>query len=151
MLVITSSTSTSSTVFDLGVGRMPHSEKFAVVTGASTGIGLELARCCVREGYDVLIAADEPQIESAATELRAEGGGKVEAVQATEGVDKLYGAARGRAIDVLMANAGRGLGRAFLDQDFDKARKVIDTNVTGTVYLLHKLGNDSGAGIRGVF
>jgi uncharacterized protein len=126
---------------------MPLSEKFAVVTGASTGIGLELARCCVREGYDVLIAADEPQIESAATELRAEGGsGKIEAVQAdlstTEGVDKLYGAAQGRAIDILMANAGRGLGRAFLDQDFDKARKVIDTNVTGTVYLLHKLGND---------
>jgi uncharacterized protein len=126
---------------------MPLSEKFAVITGASTGIGLELARCCVREGYDVLIAADEPQIESAATELRAEGGGgKIEVVQAdlstTEGVDKLYGAAQGRAVDILMANAGRGLGRAFLDQDFEKARKVIDTNVTGTVYLLHKLGND---------
>jgi short-subunit dehydrogenase len=135
--------------------RMPLSEKFAVVTGASTGIGLELARCCVHEGYDVLIAADEPQIESAATELRAEGGGgKIDAVQAdlstTEGVDKLYSAAQGRAIDILMANAGRGLGRAFLDQDFDKARKVIDTNVTGTVYLLHKLGNECGAGIRGV-
>jgi uncharacterized protein len=63
---------------------MPASGQFAVITGASTGIGLELARCCVREGFDVLIAADEePGIERAATELRVEGGsGKVEVVQA---------------------------------------------------------------------
>jgi uncharacterized protein len=125
---------------------MPASGQLALVTGASSGIGLELARCCVREGYDVLIAADESEIEQAATDLRAEGGGKVEAVQAdlstTEGVDKLYNAAKGRNVDVLMANAGRGLGRAFLDQDWEKARKVIDTNITGTAYLIHKIGND---------
>jgi uncharacterized protein len=125
---------------------MPASQPFAIVTGASTGIGLELARCCVREGYDVLIAADEPQIEQAASELRSEGAGQVEAVLAdlstTEGVDKLYSAAKGRAIDVLMANAGRGLGRGFLDQDWDKARRVIDTNITGTAYLIHRIGND---------
>ena len=121
-------------------------QQFAVVTGASTGIGLELARCCVREGYDVLIAADESRIEQAAAELRAEGGGKIEAVQAdlstTEGVDKLCSAAKGRPVDILMANAGRGLGHAFLDQDWAKARAVIDTNITGTIYLIHKIGND---------
>jgi short-subunit dehydrogenase len=126
---------------------MPVSGQFAIITGASTGIGLELARCCVRESFDVLIAADEPEIERAATELRAEGGGgKIEAVHADlstiEGVDKLHGAAKGRPVDILMANAGRGLGRAFLDQDFEKARKVVDTNITGTIYLIHKLGND---------
>jgi uncharacterized protein len=125
---------------------MPASGQLALVTGASSGIGLELARCCVREGYDVLIAADESEIEQAATDLRAEGGGKVDAVQADlstmEGVDKLYNAAKGRNVDVLMANAGRGLGRAFLDQDWEKARKVIDTNITGTAYLIHKIGND---------
>lgn len=60
----------------------------------------------------------------------------------TEGVDKLYAAAKGRPVDVLMANAGRGLGRAFLDQDFTKIRAVIDTNITGTVYLIHKVGNE---------
>jgi len=48
----------------------------------------------------------------------------------------------GRPVDPLLANAGCGLGRAFLDQDFEKARFVIDTNVTGTVYLIHKIGND---------
>lgn len=58
----------------------------------------------------------------------------------TEGIDKLYGAAKGRPVDILMANAGRSLGRAFLDQDFE--RKVIDTNITGTLYLIHKVGKD---------
>jgi short-subunit dehydrogenase len=117
--------------------------KFAIVTGASTGIGLELARCCVQDGYDVLIAADEPAIEQAAASLR-QGGGTVEAVEADlstiEGVDKLIAAAAGRKVDALLANAGRGLGRAFLDQDFAALRKVIDTNIVGTLYLLHTVG-----------
>jgi uncharacterized protein len=40
---------------------------FAIITGASTGIGMELAKRCAKEGYDLLIAADEPEIEKAAT------------------------------------------------------------------------------------
>ena len=118
---------------------------FAVVTGASTGIGLELAKRCAAEGFDLLIAADEPEIEHVAASLRRLGR-EVEAVQAdlatTEGVDQLYAATRGRPVDALLANAGRGLGHAFLDQDFGKVRAVINTNVTGTVYLIHKVGND---------
>jgi uncharacterized protein len=124
---------------------MPTDRRFAVVTGASTGIGLELARCCAKDGFDLLIAADEPEIERAASDLRASGA-TVETVQAdlstVEGVDKLYNAAKGRQVDALLANAGRGLGHAFLDQDFKQARRVIDTNITGTVYLIHKVGND---------
>src|SRR5207248_10104337 len=42
----------------------------------------------------------------------------------------------------LLANAGHGLGHAFLDQDFEKARHVIDRNVTGTLYLIHKVGKE---------
>jgi len=58
----------------------------------------------------------------------------------TEGVDKLLAAAaKSRPIDYLLANAGRGLGRAFIDQDFRDVRHVIDTNVTGTVYLIQKV------------
>src|SRR6195952_4594012 len=106
---------------------MSASRPFAIVTGASTGIGFELAKRCAKEGYDLLIAADEPAIEKAATTLRR-GGTKVEALQAdlatTEGVDKLYAAAKGRQVDALLANAGRGLGHAFLDQDFANARRV---------------------------
>lgn len=124
---------------------MSATRPFAIVTGASTGIGLELARRCAKEGYDLLIAADEPAIEQAATSLRGSGA-EVEAVQAdlatTEGVDRLYAAVRGRPVDALLANAGRGLGHAFFDQEFAKVQRVIDTNITGTVYLIHKIGND---------
>jgi short-subunit dehydrogenase len=126
---------------------MSTSRQFAIVTGASSGIGRELAKVCASEGFDLLIAADEPEIERAAEEIRALGA-MVETVEAdlssTEGVDQLVDAAIriGRPVDALLANAGRGLGRGFLDQDFGQARQVIDTNITGTVYLVHRVGND---------
>ena len=126
---------------------MSVSRQFAIVTGASTGIGLELAKCCASNGFDLLIAADEPEIETAAAEIRGLGA-VVESLQADlatiEGVDQLYEAATriGRPVDALLANAGRGLGRAFLDQEFKQIRRVIDTNVIGTVYLIHRVGND---------
>jgi short-subunit dehydrogenase len=121
--------------------------RLAIVTGASTGIGFELARLCAREGYDLLIAADEPEIHDAAQKLRNEkSAGAIEALHVDlatmEGVDQLYAAAKGKPVNVLMANAGRGLGHAFLDQEWPRAREVIDTNVTGTTYLIHKVGRD---------
>jgi len=132
---------------------MPDPQRqLAVVTGASTGIGLELARECAKHDFDLIIAANEPEIDKAADELRREGG-HVEAVYADlatkEGVDKLCDAIGSRSVDALLANAGRGLGKAFLDQDFNDIRGVIDTNVTGTVYLIHKVGRDMRARHRG--
>jgi uncharacterized protein len=128
------------------------SGRYAVVTGASTGIGYELARCCAEDGFDLLIAADEPEINQAAGDLRALGAA-VDAVQADlatqKGVDKLCDALNGRPLDVLIANAGHGLGGAFLNQSFEDIEHVIDTNVTGTLYLLHKLAahmRDQGRG-----
>jgi short-subunit dehydrogenase len=122
--------------------------RFAIVTGASTGIGLELAKCCAQGGFDLLIAADEPQIHDAAQTLSASGV-SVEAVQTDlatlPGVDQLYAAARGRPVDALLANAGRGLGRAFLDQDFEDILRVINTNVTGTLALIQKVGREQKA------
>src|SRR5690606_20784697 len=81
----------------------------------------------------------------AAEELRRLGA-KVDALEADlatmAGVDRLYSAAGGRPVDALLANAGRGLGRGFLDQDFADVRRVVDTNVTGTIYLIQKIGRD---------
>lgn len=115
---------------------------FAIVTGASSGIGRELAKLCAQNGYDLLIAADEPEIHEAAQELRTFGG-QVEAQQVDlatlAGVDRLYAAAQGRPVDALLANAGHGLGRSFIEQDFTDIKHVIDTNVTGTIYLVQKV------------
>ncbi len=129
-----------------------HERKLALVTGASSGIGFELARICAEEGYDLLIAADEAEIEHAANTLRATGA-RVIAVTCdlatTEGVDQLLAAASGRPIELAFANAGVGLGRAFLDQDFSDQMRVVNTNITGTIYLLGKIGRqmrDAGRG-----
>jgi short-subunit dehydrogenase len=120
-------------------------KKLAVVTGASTGIGFELAKQCAKNGFDLIIAANEPEIENAADQLRREGV-TVNAVQADlasiEGIDELYNKIGGRPVAALIANAGRGLGRGFFDQNFDDIRYVIDTNITGTIYLIHKIGRD---------
>jgi uncharacterized protein len=117
----------------------------AVVTGASTGIGYELARCCAQDGFDLIVAADEPEIEEAAEDFRTYGG-KVDALETDlatiEGVDELYAATTGRSVEALLANAGRGLGRGFLDQSFNDVIRVIDTNITGTIYLIQKVARD---------
>lgn len=121
------------------------SGKLALITGASTGIGYFLAQECANHGYDLIVAADEARIEKAAAELR-QTGVDVCAVEVdlstTEGVDRLRDAAEGRPIDLLLANAGRSLGGDFLDQDFAEARRVVDTNVTGTLYLIWRVGSD---------
>jgi short-subunit dehydrogenase len=122
-----------------------NARPLAVVTGASSGIGKELAQLCVENGFDLVIAADDPAIEEAAQQFRAQGA-SVDALEvdlaSTDGVDRLYDLVNGRPVDALLANAGHGLGKGFLDQDFDAVRHVIDTNITGTIYLIQKVGRD---------
>jgi len=114
----------------------------AVVTGASAGIGRELARCCAEHGYDLVIAADQPEIAQAAQELEAFGG-RIDWVQTDlateEGVSRVVQTVGGRPVDALLANAGHGLGHAFLEQDFAAVRHVVDTNITGTIDLIQRL------------
>ncbi len=116
----------------------------AVITGGSSGIGYELARLAAESGRDLLIAAQTgPKLEEAARNLR-ERGVQVRTVACDlatmEGVDSLMEAVDGQPVDILCANAGHGLGGAFLDQEWDDIRHVIDTNITGTAYLLHHVG-----------
>jgi uncharacterized protein len=116
----------------------------AVVTGASSGIGFELARECALHGYDLIIAADRPLADAQAAlsvlGVRIE---PVEVDLATRaGVEALYSAIGGRRVEALLANAGHGLGRAFLEQDFEDVQHVINTNITGTIHLIQKVGSD---------
>ena len=115
--------------------------RLAIVTGASSGIGLELAKLAAGEGFDLIVAADTPLVD-ASRELEGYGVEvrNVETDLSTfAGVDRLLDSAGGREVDLLVANAGHGLGRAFLDQDPADWRHVIDTNVTGTVYLVQQV------------
>jgi uncharacterized protein len=119
----------------------------AVVTGASAGIGYELAKKCAEHGMDLIIAADEPAIEKAADKLTA-WDVDVQAVETdlgtAKGVDELVAVIKraGRPVDCLLANAGQGEGGAFLDQDFRRVQEVIDTNITGTLYLIQRIASD---------
>ena len=115
--------------------------KLAIVTGASSGIGLELAKLAARDGYNLVVAADTPLVD-ASRELDGLGVSvtNVEADLSTfEGVDRLLAQVEGRDVDLLFANAGHGLGHAFLEQDPAEWRHVIDTNITGTIYLIQKV------------
>ena len=115
--------------------------KLAIVTGASSGIGLEIAKLAAADGYDLLVAADTPFVDAAAglNDL----GVDVQSVEADlaseQGVKQLLSAPGDRPVDVLVANAAHGLGDAFLEQPTDQWRHVIETNITGTLLLIQPL------------
>lgn len=116
--------------------------KRALVTGGSSGIGLELARLCVEAGMSVVVVANEPEVHTAAKALSGVGV-EVRSLEADlsrlADVDRVITEAGAAAFDFVFANAGHGLGQAFLDEQFADIMHVIDTNITGTVYLLHRL------------
>jgi short-subunit dehydrogenase len=114
----------------------------AVVTGASSGIGYYLARCAAENGWDLAVAADTP-LDKAVSDLKALGCEQVIAVECDlatrEGVDKLCEALQGHEVDALLANAGHGLGGSFLEQEITSIQHVINTNITGTIYLIQQV------------
>lgn len=123
---------------------MPTTKPLAIVTGASSGIGLELGKQFAEHGFDLVVAADRP-LDEAVSDIRGAGASMVEAVQCDlstrEGVAQLMQAVErlGRPVDALAANAGIGLGHAFLDQPFEDWKKVVDTNIVGTLDLIQQV------------
>ena len=112
---------------------------FAVVTGGSNGIGFQLAKEFVENGYDVLIASESQEHLADAARQLQRAGARVETHAADlsreDGVDNLYRAVAGRPVDVLCVNAGVGLGGPFVETDLRRELKMIDLNVRGAVQL----------------
>jgi short-subunit dehydrogenase len=133
---------------------MDTPRSFAVITGASSGIGYELAKQCAENGFDLLVVADEAAIEGAAYTLRQYGVG-VDALRldlsTDEGLSRLIKYLRqlNRPIDALIANAGIGLGNGFLDQRMNQVMKVVHTNISGTLHLVHEIGRGMRTRRRG--
>jgi len=122
--------------------------RYAVVTGASSGIGLELARQFAENGFDLLVTAEDDALAAAASELRGLGAAVDELqidLAGADGVDRLYGmiSTAGRSVDAIALNAGIGAGGAFAtDTDLADELRLIDLNVRSTVHLAKHVVRD---------
>jgi len=126
---------------------MTEPRPLALVTGASSGIGFELAKLFAENGFDLVVNAEDAGLLTAAEELRA-AGGSVQPVQADltsyEGVEQLYSAVTGlgRPLDAAALNAGVGQGGAFVDTDLADELEIINLNVISTVHLSKRVLKD---------
>src|ERR687897_2200895 len=131
---------------------MTDTKPLALVTGASSGIGLELARQFAEHGFDLVVNAEDAGLASAAQQLRTSGA-TVSEVQSDlgtgDGVETLWAAVgvTGRPLAAAALNAGVGQGGRFVDIDFAQEKEIIDVNVTSTVHLAKLvLGDMAGRG-----
>jgi len=135
----------SATSYDSGSG----AKQRALVTGASSGIGLELAKQFAQNGFDLVVVAEDEGIRAAARELETTGA-RVEAVQADlatyDGVEQAYAeATRSGPLDAVAINAGVGVGGAFRANELRDELRMIDLNVTGAVHLAKRVLADMTA------
>jgi short-subunit dehydrogenase len=119
--------------------------KLALVTGASSGIGLELAREFVEHGFDVIINAEDEELAAAEASLAGKGA-EVRAVKADlstyDGVERLWAAvaAGGRPLDAAALNAGIGVNGDFTrDIPLEDDLRLIAVNVTAAVHLAKRI------------
>jgi len=132
----------------------PHSGKFSIVTRRLyPASGLNWPSAAARDGMDLhdcrRRAGDRTTPPRSCAAWARPMSRPCRSIFRPSGVDRLIAAVKDRSIEHLIANAGRGLGDAFLDQDWAAANFVADTNITGTIYLIHELGRrmvDAGRG-----
>lgn len=117
-----------------------------LVTGASSGIGLEIARLMARQGYDLIVLARrKPLLDALAQELRASCQVKVEVLEADLAVpgaaqsvvDALQG--RGLQVDVLVNNAGFGLLGDHAALESQRQFEIVQVNIMALVQLTRLL------------
>jgi uncharacterized protein len=125
-------------------GNRPGERQTALVTGASVGIGVDLAECFAKDGYDLILAArSETALKEVADRLAEKHGVRATAIAVdlavAGGGEKLAAAiaARGLSVDVLVNNAGYGIAGGFAGTDRASQLGMIDLNVRALVELTH--------------
>jgi uncharacterized protein len=124
---------------------MSQTRPFAVVTGASSGIGYELAKQFAQNGFDLLVTATDSKVDEAAQTFR-QAGVTVDTMQADlatyDGVEKLYSQIEARPVDAIAINAGVGVAGEFTKTDLQEEINLIELNVVSTVHLAKRVIKD---------
>jgi short-subunit dehydrogenase len=115
-------------------------EKLAAVTGASSGIGYNLAKVFAEQGFDLVIGSAGERLDQAAEDLRALGVEVIEAqadLATPEGCDEFWRAVEGtgRRLDAVAINAGVGVGGLFYETDLKKELNIVRLNCESTVHI----------------
>jgi short-subunit dehydrogenase len=132
----------------------PATRPLALVTGASSGIGRELAKQFAENGFDLIVAAEDVELDDAVDELRAIGGAvapvSVDLTKRND-VERLVAAVRGagRPLDAAALNAGVGVAGAFVDTDLDAELGIVELNCASTVHLAKRVAQDMAARGKG--
>jgi uncharacterized protein len=125
----------------------PSNRPLALVTGASSGIGLELARQFAQNGFDLVIAAEDAELDAAAVELRSLGAAvspvRVD-LTSYDDVELLWRSVSGsgRTLDAAALNAGVGVGGPFAENDLDAEIGLVRLNCESTVHLAKRVVRD---------
>ena len=118
---------------------------FCVITGASSGIGLELTKLAAKDGVALLLVADR-DLSEAESAAKAHGASQVETLETDlgtrDGIEKLVETIGERPVDALIANAGHGLGDAFLTQKWDKIGGDMALRDEGRILVTGSIAGD---------